>query len=217
MPVGTVLDYALPTLPAGGKWEWADGAAITVANTAAAPLRAALVAASNPYGVSGSDPRKPDYRGRTGFGRYDMGTGNPGDATRNIGSTLGGTGGAMTVTLTLTQIPYHSHANYISDPGHYHDASGGDNGHGHGGGIGVNGGHNHFSASFGNFWVNKTPASLFLNHVSGGAYPFGQDSLTETRAGHDHGLSINTGYASIWVSSGQTRHINGVIPYAPGT
>jgi hypothetical protein len=110
MPVGVVLDYTLPSLPSGGKWEWADGVALTAANTAAAPYRAALLSASSPYGVSGSDPRKPDYRGREGVGRYDMGTGNPGDATRNVGSTLGATGGAINAMIAINELPPHTHS-----------------------------------------------------------------------------------------------------------
>jgi microcystin-dependent protein len=46
------------------------------------------------------------------------------------GTTLGATGGAQNVVLAIAEIPSHSHANSLSDPGHAHGVS--DPTHAHG-------------------------------------------------------------------------------------
>lgn len=69
----------------------------------------------------------PDIRGRAFFGLDNMG----GTAANRIttagssisGATIGATGGAENVTLTSAQIPAHTHANSLNDPGHSHTYS----------------------------------------------------------------------------------------------
>ena len=39
------------------------------------------------------------------------------------GTALGATGGVETVTLATSQLPSHTHANTLSDPGHVHGVS----------------------------------------------------------------------------------------------
>jgi microcystin-dependent protein len=53
----------------------------------------------------------PDLRGRTTFGRDNMGTaaGITGDSTRTIGSTRGATAGAKSKTLAVSELPSHNH------------------------------------------------------------------------------------------------------------
>jgi microcystin-dependent protein len=46
------------------------------------------------------------------------------------GTTLGATGGAQNVVLSVGEIPSHTHANFLSDPGHVHGVS--DPTHAHG-------------------------------------------------------------------------------------
>jgi hypothetical protein len=70
VPVGTIVAYALPTLPSDGKWLFCNGKEITD-NTI--PLRTQLISASNPYGVKGSDPRVPDLRAMFIRGTNNMG------------------------------------------------------------------------------------------------------------------------------------------------
>lgn len=66
----------------------------------------------------------PDLRGRVTAGKDDMG----GTAASRLttggagldGTTLGTAGGTQTHTLTTAQMPTHTHANTLSDPGHTH-------------------------------------------------------------------------------------------------
>src|SRR5581483_3725971 len=70
----------------------------------------------------------PDLRGRVTAGKDDMG----GVAASRLSSTyfggtatnLGATGGLESHTLTTAELPVHSHANSLSDPGHSHSAFG---------------------------------------------------------------------------------------------
>lgn len=76
------------------KWALADGTAVTVASGHTA-LRTALINAGNPFGVSGSDPRLPDLRGRTVIGT--------GQGTGLTSRAAGAQVGAETHTLTSAQ------------------------------------------------------------------------------------------------------------------
>lgn len=70
----------------------------------------------------------PDYRGRTGFGKDDMGGSSANRITSSeagfSGNTIGAKGGAQTVVLVSSEMPSHSHSHSlalsISDPGHSH-------------------------------------------------------------------------------------------------
>lgn len=68
----------------------------------------------------------PDLRGRAFFGLDNIG----GSAASRLGTiitsatTNGASGGTETVTLSTAQLPVHSHANTLSDPGHQHPING---------------------------------------------------------------------------------------------
>ncbi len=66
----------------------------------------------------------PDWRGRAIAGLDDMGNSAAGKLTSSYfgasATVLGADGGAESQTLTIAQIPSHSHANSLSDPGHSH-------------------------------------------------------------------------------------------------
>jgi microcystin-dependent protein len=79
-----VLPFALATPPVG--WLLCNGAVLTAG--AADHLRAQLIAAGNPYGFSGSDPKLPDMRGEFPRG-VDAGRGV--DTGRTLGSAQKGT------------------------------------------------------------------------------------------------------------------------------
>lgn len=133
-PTGVVMDwpYSEATIPAG--WLPCSGAAVS--RTTYSALHAIAAASAYPHG-SGDGATTfnvPDYRGRTGVGKDDMG----GVAANRMtaagsgitGTTLGATGGAEVVALTVGQLAAHSHsvtggptlsgAPGFSDPSHAH-------------------------------------------------------------------------------------------------
>lgn len=161
VPTGTVFDYALSTAPTG--YVMCYGQALLASDTAAANLRAALIAAGNPYGVSGSDPLVPDCRGRVIAGKDNMG----GSAASRLtsggggvdGATLGANGGAETHTLTAAQIPAHTHP--ASD-------TGGATGSASGGGkafVGTNSAASTGPNTGGGNAHNNTQPTLILNKI----------------------------------------------------
>lgn len=87
-PVGRVVFLAVGPVPGG--WLLCNGQKVT---TACPVLRQRLLAASSPWGTDGADPRVPNLVQKFARGN----------------TTVGGTGGAATVTLTVAQIPSHNH------------------------------------------------------------------------------------------------------------
>lgn len=76
-----------------------------------------------PYGQgdASSTFNIPDLRGRAVFGRDDMvGTPAPDRIVVNNGKLLGVFGGEEVHTLTNAEIPPHTHAVFLNDPGHNH-------------------------------------------------------------------------------------------------
>lgn len=106
-PIGTCLEFYGATLPNG--FLWPDGTGFVA--TDFVELNSVLGGAV-----------KPDRRGRVGVGKDDLG----GSAANRVtvggsgiaGNSLGGSGGAETITLDGTQIPSHTHP--VTDPGHHH-------------------------------------------------------------------------------------------------
>lgn len=118
--VGEIRDFAGATPPAG--WLLCYGQ--DVSRTAYAALFAAIGTAYG-SGDGGTTFAMPDFRGRVGAGRDDMG----GTAASRLtaagsgitGTTLGATGGAEAHTLTAAQIPGHTHTastNTVADHTH---------------------------------------------------------------------------------------------------
>jgi hypothetical protein len=125
------------SLPAGFLWE--DGSAVLRASypematnlycgdslNATAPHGYRATTNVNPSAnrsTSGNYIVLPDSRGKADFGRTDMGGSDAANITSAgsgiVGTTLGATGGAQTVTLTALNMPNMSIS--ISDPGHGH-------------------------------------------------------------------------------------------------
>lgn len=69
----------------------------------------------------------PDWRGRALAALDDMGNSAAGRLTATYFGTaataLGAAGGAESQTLTTAQLPAHSHANTLTDPGHVHSVA----------------------------------------------------------------------------------------------
>ncbi len=108
VPAGTVMAYAGSTAPTG--WIFCDGSAVS--RSTYATLFAAI---GTTYGSGNGSTtfNLPDLRGRTIFGKDDMGgiaasrLNTTGGLTAS--NTLGATGGNQTISLGLTNIPSHNH------------------------------------------------------------------------------------------------------------
>jgi len=117
--VGEIVDYAGSSAPS--LWLLAFGQAIS--RTTYSSLFAAI---STTFGSGDGSTtfNVPDYRGRVGVGKDNMGGSTAGRITAAgcgiTGTTLGAVGGAETVTISTAQLPSHSHSNSLNDPGHTH-------------------------------------------------------------------------------------------------
>lgn len=106
LPVGTILDYAGSSAPAG--WLLCYGQ--EVSRTSYAALFAIL---GTTYGVGDSSTtfNLPDCRGRVRAGLDNMGgTSAARLSTVLTSTTLGETGGAQQITLSTSELPSHTHA-----------------------------------------------------------------------------------------------------------
>lgn len=120
------LNARVQTIPLGGVIEWPWNSANIPAwavlpygqllTQAAYPAMQTFVdAAGRTYGgVAATNFNTPDYRGRVGVGKDDMGGVAASRITLAIsgvaGTTLGGVFGAEGITLTTGQLPAHNHA-----------------------------------------------------------------------------------------------------------
>ena len=109
MPTGAIIPYAGVSTPPTG-WIYCDGTAYDGTDPLYLNLWNALLTT---YGGSGQNNfRVPDLRGRSVFGRDNMGgtAANRVTAASGItGTSPGATGGEQTVTLTVDTMPSHSH------------------------------------------------------------------------------------------------------------
>jgi microcystin-dependent protein len=102
--IGEIRMWALPTAPTG--WVFMRGQACT----SSYPLqRAALIAASNPYGTSGGDPRFPNMQCRLPAGFDADGLGLLTGAT-----TLGNSLGEQSRTLLTANLPAYTPSGTVS-------------------------------------------------------------------------------------------------------
>lgn len=118
---GTAKVWTGAVLPNG--WLWEAGQAVS--RTTYAALHALYAAAGYPYGAGDGSTtfNVRDMRGRAAVGLDNLGGTDAGRLS--VANTLGGTGGAQTVTLTAAQSGSPAHAHPITDPGHAHPPGGG--------------------------------------------------------------------------------------------
>jgi microcystin-dependent protein len=108
VPIGSVIDYWGATPPDGYLFPYGQ----EVSRTDYAALFAVIGTAAG-AGNGTTTFNLPDYRGRVGAGKDNMG-GTAASRLTNAasgvtGTTLGATGGSQTHTLTTAQIPSHDH------------------------------------------------------------------------------------------------------------
>lgn len=121
---GTIRIWPSDTLPVNG-WLFCNGQAVS--RTTYAGLFAVI---STTYGTGDGSTtfNVPDLRGRAAFGSDDMGTSAANRITNAgsgiVGTTLGTSGGAETVTLTTSTMPAHTHTGTTASGGsHSHTTS----------------------------------------------------------------------------------------------
>jgi microcystin-dependent protein len=123
VPLGAGMDYWLPTAPSSA-FVFPTGQAIS--RTTYATLFAAM---GTTYGAGNGTTtfNLPNKSGRVSAAIDLTGTVLTGTTiTGGAGATgLGGFGGTEQQTLTTAQLPAHSHANTLNDPGHSHAITGG--------------------------------------------------------------------------------------------
>jgi microcystin-dependent protein len=118
--VGEVIDYCGTSAPS--LWLLAYGQAISRATYS---VLFGIIGTAFGVGDGVTTFNVPDYRGRVGIGRDDMGGVAAGRITIGgcgiTGTTLGAAN-ALTETNSLVtgQLPSHSHNNTLNDPGHLH-------------------------------------------------------------------------------------------------
>lgn len=120
---GTIKAWPSDTAPAG--WLFCTGAAISRTTFAALYT---IIGDTFGAGDGSTTFNLPDLRGRAPFGSDDMDAAAASRVTNAgsgiVGTTLGASGGAESVTLTLAQSPAHSHAGTTQNQNQNHTHTG---------------------------------------------------------------------------------------------
>lgn len=102
-PVGVIMMYGGTSAPSG--WLFCDGSVVSQATYAS--LYAVVGSAFNTGGEGAGNFRLPNFQRKV-----PMGAGGAGSGT--VGNAVGNSGGAETVTLSITEIPAHDHGGATS-------------------------------------------------------------------------------------------------------
>jgi microcystin-dependent protein len=124
--IGGMIMWLTDTLPTtGGTWCWANGGTLSRTGNGAALL--AAWGGTMPYGTGDGSTtfNVINMQEVTPVGKSTMGGASSPGLLNSIGAglkaVLGGLFGSDTNTLTVPQLPAHTHANTLSDPGHAHN------------------------------------------------------------------------------------------------
>lgn len=120
VPLGAGMDYWLPTAP-NSSFVFPIGQAIS--RTTYATFFAA-VGTTYGSGDGSTTFNLPNRQGRISAQLDTSGTVLTSATMTPNGSTLGALGGAQVHVLTTAEMPSHTHANVLSDPGHSHYVNG---------------------------------------------------------------------------------------------
>jgi len=114
-PSGIMVDFAGTAAPTG--WLLCDGSSYSTGT-----YPALFAAIGYAWGGSGANFNVPNMSRRVSVG-------SGGSATGTLGNTVGSIGGEETHTLTTPEIPAHNHpaSSVVTDPGHLHGITEGDN------------------------------------------------------------------------------------------
>jgi microcystin-dependent protein len=169
IPTGSIMPYGGTSAPTG--WLLADGTEYLITNY---PALFAVIGTL--YGGNGITTfRVPDFRGRTPIGR--------GQGTSLTNRSLGQTGGAESVALSVNELASHSHG--VTDAGHSHGTT--DPGHSH---PIIDLGHSHNITDPGHNHIINDPGHTHNitdpGHIHGISDPGHAHGVTD--AGHAHSL-----------------------------
>jgi microcystin-dependent protein len=186
VPPGALMPYAASTAPSG--WLIANGSAISRSTYAAL-----FSAIGTTYGVGDGATtfNIPNLQGRVIAGQ---------DASQTEFDALGKTGGEKSVTLSVSEMPSHTH----TQNAHNHSGSTGSAGtHGHSSSIGTGGSHTHTYTRLSSSVAGR--ASGTLNTQTGVT----SGSSTSSNGSHNHSISITeNGSHTHSVSIGNTTAVN---------
>lgn len=184
LPAGTVVQWTTNTAP--GNWLICDGTAVS--RTTYATLFAAI---GTTYGVGNGSTtfNLPDMRGRVVVGK-------------NTGTfaTLGGTGGAETVTLDVTQIPSHTH----TQDAHSHTGSTSSDGN-HSHSISVTGGAHTHALPLGQQGGQNANDIAYRSGTSNGYDGAFRTGFESTGSGYNSSLTTHTHSATASTTGAHTH------------
>jgi len=172
IPLGATLDYWGPTAPSS---QFALPFGQPLSRSTYSSLFA-LIGTTYGNGLSdGLTFSLPDLRGRVIASPDNMGGGTDPNrlssgALAGVRNSIGGAGGESGHTLTIAEMPTHTHANTLSDPGHGHTTNfGGNQIPGFFGPNTVGGSANTAINNLGNIVINSSATGISINNASQGS------------------------------------------------
>lgn len=122
VPIGSTLIWWDDVLPAEGGYAWANGQIIASANTVCPVL---LARWGTRFGGNGlTTMGVPDLRDTVPVGKSTMGAVASRALQTLTNTVLGTLIGAANYVLSIANLPAHTHANTLTDPGHTHNITG---------------------------------------------------------------------------------------------